>query len=87
MSQNELRRERLLEYVDKTGSGRAGLISVGLASWLLNVSRIRIYTLIVEGRLEVRCLAGQQMLFFPSVFRFYKEGVARELRKTKVVLR
>lgn len=81
MNQNEIRKERLLQYVDLSESARSGLVSVGMTAWLLNVCRFRIYDLIESGRLETRVLAGQKLIFFPSVFRFFQ---AAESRTSKV---
>ena len=72
-----VRRERIQIFRDRSGSLKTGLVSVGQASWLLDVCRFRIYALIETRRLEVRSLAGQRMIFFPTVFRYAR---AAELR-------
>lgn len=72
-----VRRERIEIYRDRSGSLRTGLVSVGQASWLLDVCRFRIYDLIEARRLEVRSFAGQRLIYFPTVFRYAQ---AAELR-------
>lgn len=58
--------ERFQAYYDAVGSS-FGLVSPGLASWLLDVTDSRIRFLIERGRLKTRILAGQRLILFSSV--------------------
>lgn len=72
-----VRRERLAEYAFKSGSKRTGLVSVGQASWLLNISRIRVYALVVLERLGERSVGGQLLIRVRDIFQFAIDGERR----------
>jgi hypothetical protein len=82
----KLRRQRLREYSQASGTKR-GLVSVGMAAWILDVCRQRVYALVISGQLVQRRFGGQCMIFAPSIYRFFLSGQGREQRKKRARIR
>lgn len=62
---NRVERIRLFRLV--VSDSPFGLVPVGLAAWLLDVSSSRVRFLISSGRLETKTLAGQRFVVFRSL--------------------
>lgn len=54
----------------QAAAGESGLISVGNAAWLLDISRQRVCVLVALDVLESRNFGGQRLLVFSSVARY-----------------
>lgn len=68
----DVRNQRLAEYRRKVGSS-CGIVSAGLAAWLLDVGASRVYALQISGFLRPVDIAGQRLISFSSVEKFAKE--------------
>ena len=77
MNQDEQREQRLNQW--RVVAGSRGLVTAGIAEWLLGVSDTRIKQLIFSGRLRTCCFGGLRLIFFESILRHCR-------RQRKVVL-
>ncbi|HEY5296866.1 MAG TPA: hypothetical protein VIK59_02980 [Verrucomicrobiae bacterium] len=61
------RLQRLEQFRVVAGTLQTGLISPGMAEWILGVSRQRVYAMISSARLETRAIAGHRLILLSSL--------------------
>lgn len=74
IAKKRVRQQRFDLWNVAAGGLRSGLVSAGIASWLLDVSDSRIRYLIALRVLQTRCVAGQRLLLLQSVYDYSRLG-------------
>ncbi len=64
--------ERFELWRQASGSLNSGLVSPGLAAWLLDISDTRVRFLVSVGRIESRVIAGARLLKLSSVYGYHE---------------
>jgi uncharacterized low-complexity protein len=78
----KVRAERIKSFRAASGGGTSGVVPVGMAAFLLAISRSRTKTLLASGRLETIAQGGQRWVLLASVCSFAEESLRAAVSKS-----